>query len=142
MREIIPQKLWLGNTRDASDVTHIHDFGIRAIIDLAFEESPLQLTRDLMYFRFPIVDGEGNAPELLSLSIATTSMIIRNDIPLLIACSAGMSRSPAILSASLAVVRSQPPDEVLQELIQGNPHDVSPPLWVDVKTTYEKLISG
>ncbi|HUT13318.1 MAG TPA: dual specificity protein phosphatase [Thermoguttaceae bacterium] len=142
MREIIAQKLWIGNARDTCDLSRVHDLGIHAVIDLAFEEPPPQLTRDLTYCRFPVVDGSGNAPELLYSAIATTSMLIRKQVPLLIACSAGMSRSPSILAASLALVHGQSPDATLQKLIEGNPHDVSPPLWADVKNAYNELVDS
>ena len=140
MREIIPQKLWIGNATDARDVSRIHDRRIRAIVDLACEEPLPQLTRDLTYCRFPIVDGHGNAAELLSAAITTNILLICKQIPSLVACSAGMSRSPAIVAASLALVRGQSPDAVLRELIDGYPHDVSPPLWVDVKNAYDELL--
>ena len=140
MREIIPEKLWIGNAMDARNVSRIHDRRIRAIVDLAREEPLPRLTRDLTYCRFPIADGQGNAPELLSAAITTNILLICKQIPSLVACSAGMSRSPAIVAASLALVRGQSPDAVLRELIDGYPHDVSPPLWVDVKNAYDELL--
>ena len=140
MREIIARKLWIGNTTDARGLSRLHDLGIQAVIDLAFEEPPPPLTRDLTYCRFPLVDGGGNAPKLLYSAIATTCMLIRQQVPLLIACGAGMSRSPSILAASLALVHGQSPDATLQKLIEGNPHDVSPPLWADVKKAYSELL--
>jgi hypothetical protein len=63
MREIIPRRLWLGNASDVRDLRRIHDLGVAAIVDLALEESVPQLTRDLIYCRFPLVDGSGNSPE-------------------------------------------------------------------------------
>jgi len=142
MRETIVKEIWLGNAIDARDASRLHDLGIRAVIDLAFEEPPAQLTRDLTYCRFPIVDGSGNAPELLYSAIATTSTLIGKRVPLLVACGAGMSRSPSILAASLALVHGQSPYAVLRKLIEANPHDVSPPLWADVKSAYSELVSS
>ena len=83
---------------------------------------------------------DGNAAELLSAAITTNILLICKQIPSLVACSAGMSRSPMIVAASLALVRGQSPDAVLRELIDGYPHDVSPPLWVDVKNAYDELL--
>ena len=139
MRAIIPSQLWLGNAMDARDLRCIHDAGIHAIIDLAFEEAVPQITRELIYFRIPITDGSANTPEILTAAIETTASMIRKTIPTLVACSAGMSRSPSILAAALALVRGQSPDEMLQELIAGNPHDVSPVLWSHVKRAYDGL---
>ena len=57
MREVIPEKLWLGNAADARNVTRILDVGIRAVIDLALEERPGGLVRELVCCRFPLIDG-------------------------------------------------------------------------------------
>ena len=140
MREIIPSQLWLGNAMDVRNLRRIHDLGISAIVDLAFEESVPQITREIIYCRFPIVDGSGNTPELLSAAIETTASFIRNCVPAMVACSAGMSRSPAIVAAALALVHGESPDNSLQQLITGNPHDLSPPLWCDVKNVYNGLV--
>ena len=140
MREVIPQQLWFGNSRDARDPRRLHDLGIAAVVDLAFEELPSQLPRDMIYCRFPLVDGSGNAADLLSAAIGTTASLIRKRLPTLVACGAGMSRSPAIVAAALALVRGHSPANSLQQLIAENPHDVSPPLWADVKNAYNEMV--
>jgi hypothetical protein len=140
MREIISTQLWLGSAMDVRDIRRIHDVGICAIVDLALEELVPQLTRELIYCRLPIVDGSGNAPEVLSVAIETIASLIRKHIPTLVACGAGMSRSPSIVAAALAFTRHQSPEDVLQQLIAGNPHDVSPLLWADVKNAYDSIV--
>ena len=62
MREIIPSQLWLGNAMDVRDLRRILDLGISAIVDLALEESVPQITREIIYCRFPIVDGSVTLP--------------------------------------------------------------------------------
>ena len=140
MREVIPRQLWLGNAKDARDLPRLLDTGIRAIVDLALEELPPELTREIVYCRFPLLDGAGNAPELLSVAIDTTASLIGKRVPTLVSCGAGMSRSPAIVAAALAIARDDAPDDCLQELVAGKPHDVSPPLWNDVKAAYIRLL--
>jgi hypothetical protein len=51
-----------------------------------------------------------------------------------------MSRSPAIVAAALALVCNDVPDRCLQQLLAGNPHDVSPPLWADVKNVVNDIV--
>jgi len=140
VRVIIPSKLWIGNATDARDLRRIHDVGISAIVDLAFEEPVPQFTRELIGLRIPIADDSSNATELLAIAIETTASLIRRSIPTLVACSAGMSRSPSIVAAALALVWERPPEDVLQEIIAENPHDVPPLLWSDVKKEYNRLI--
>ncbi len=140
MREIIPQQLWLGNTKDAGDLRRLLDTGIRAIVDLTLEELPPKLTREMVYCRFPLVDGAGNTPELLSAAIDTTASLICRQVPTLVFCGAGMSRSPAIVAAALAIAHGDAPDDCLQQLLAGNPRDVSPLLWNDVKEAHTGLL--
>lgn len=139
MREIIPQQLWLGNALDR-EPRRLYDMGITALVDLAVEELQAHLTRDLMYCRFPLVDGAGNSPEVLTAAIEMTASLIRKQVPTLVTCAAGMSRSPAIIAATLAFLHDDSPDDCLQRLIAGHPHDVSPSLWGEVKSAYSGML--
>ena len=50
-----------------------------------------------------------------------------------------MSRSPAITAAALAVVEGADPNVVLQRIVAGYPHDVSPALWQAVTDRLQRL---
>lgn len=65
MREVIVNRLWIGNALDARDVSGVLRLGIEAVVDLAIEEPPIQYPRDLVYCRFPLVDGAENSPSVL-----------------------------------------------------------------------------
>jgi hypothetical protein len=133
MRVVLPKLLWLGTALDARDPRRIYEHEIAAVIDLAIDEPPAQLGREIIYCRFPLTDGGGNSQSLLRLAIETTTSHLRESIPTLVACSGGMSRTPAIVAAALSLWRGTPPDECLLELVAAQPHDVSPLLWHDVK---------
>ncbi len=132
MRAVPPHSLWLGNSRDARDPQRLADAGIAAVVDLADNEPMAILPRDLIYCRFPICDGGDNARWLLQLAIETVAQLLRANIPTLVACSAGMSRSPSIAAAALALVTRQSPSEALIQCIGTAAADVSPLLWRDV----------
>src|SRR3954452_5844281 len=112
MRSIIPQLLWIGNAIDTRDVAGVLSLGVRAVIDLAANEMPVQYPRDIAYCRLPLTDGIGKDEAFLRLAIRTTTDFIRSRIPTLVACSACMSRSPAIVAASIAIIENQQPDDV------------------------------
>ncbi len=140
MREIIPGQLWLGNTLDAHNIRHIVDTGIQALVQLAVEELPPTMTRDILYFRFPLTDGSGNQPNVLAAAVETVASLIEKRIPTMVFCSAGMSRSPVIVAAAMALLKEQSPDEYLAQIVSGHPHDVSASFWNSVITVYnEKL---
>jgi protein-tyrosine phosphatase len=129
MREILSQRLWIGNAREARDVRGVLDLGIVAVIDLAMEEPPISYPRDVTYCRFPLVDGGGNSAAVLRAAVATTVEFLRSNVPTLVACSAGMSRSPALVAAALSRTEAITPEDALQQITAFGPHDVSLSLW-------------
>jgi hypothetical protein len=132
MHRIPSSTLWVGHVGDARDLTGLLARGITAVVDLASDESPMVVTRDLVSCRFPLVDGSGNDPWLLLLAIRTITGLIVADVPTLVYCGAGMSRTPAISAAALAIASGRPLDECLAEVVGGRPVDISPGLWIDV----------
>jgi hypothetical protein len=106
MREVIPNILRIENAQDARDVKGVLACGIGVVIDLAIEEPPIQFPRDIVYCRFPLLDGEGNSPALLQSAIDTTATFVNAKQPTLVAYSGGMSRAPIIVSAVLAKIES------------------------------------
>jgi hypothetical protein len=133
MRELIEEHLWIGNAMDIRDVTGDLGLGIKAIIDLAMEEPPTVFPRDIVYCRFPLIDGAGNSGATLRAAIETTVAMITAEVPTLVACGAGMSRAPTIVATALARINRKPMAEVLHRLTDGQPHDVSPGLLEDVE---------
>lgn len=121
---------------DARDLRLLYDSGIRAVVDLAINEPPAQLGRELIYCRFPINDGDGNPDWLLVLAIRTIASMIRNETRTLISCSAGMSRAPTIAAASIALMTNRDPDQCLVDVIANAPNDVSPILWTQIRRVY------
>jgi protein-tyrosine phosphatase len=133
MRQIAPHRLWLGNALDARDLRPLYELEIAAVIDLALEEKPAQLGREMVYCRFPLADGAGNSPVVLRAAVDMTARLIEQQVPTLVACGAGMSRSPAIVAAALSMIDGHAPEECLAALVEGQPHDVSPLFWAEVK---------
>jgi hypothetical protein len=132
LREVISDKLWIGNAADARDVTGVLGLGIAAIVDLAIEEPPFQLPRDVVYCRFPLIDGSGNPPGILRAAIETVGTLIISETETLVACGAGMSWSPAIVAAAMALKQNGSLADALGKLTAGQPHDVSPSLLTDI----------
>ena len=133
MRQIEGYALWLGHRGDVDDPRAIVAAGILAIVDLAHNETPVVLPRDLIYCRFPLIDGTGNPPWLLRLAMETVKSLLRSDTSTLVYCSAGLSRSPCIAAAAVALVRECPLDDGLKLMLQSGPADVAPGLWAEVR---------
>jgi protein-tyrosine phosphatase len=133
MREVLPRKLWLGNSRDAKDVPRLMEIGIVAVVDLAYEETSPPLPRDMVYCRFPMYDGQQASRSILATAIETLLVLLRNGVPTLVCCLAGMSRSPALVAGVLSLLDGGSPDAYLRKIVEGHPHDISPRLWEEVK---------
>lgn len=129
MRKVNGFSLWIGTARDARDIKRLLDAGIEAVVDLAMEELPVSPTRELVYLRFPLLDGEGNPRWMLRAAMNAVEELVRSGVPTLVACSGGVSRSPAVVAMVVARIKSGQPETVLGELQSAGPCDVSPGLW-------------
>jgi protein-tyrosine phosphatase len=138
MRQVLPHALWIGHAGDGRDFRLILDSGIRAVVQLAEEEPCLQLPRELLYSRFPLVDGPGNDAALLFLATVSVANLLERKVPALICCGGGLSRSPAIAAAALSMVYQETPDECLKQVAEHHPADVLPGLWEEVKKVLEQ----
>ena len=141
MKRIDDLPLWLGHAGDGRDQRQILATGIRAVVQLALEEPPLAPPRELLYLRFPLLDGEGNEPVLLELAIRTVASLLQARLPTLVCCGGGMSRSPAVAAAALASVGDGDASACLQKIEHFGPMDVSPGLWREIQVLCESLKS-
>lgn len=139
MRQILPYQLWIGHAGDGRDVRQLSDLGIGAVIQLALEEPQLVLPREFVYLRFPLLDGTGNAYEIIGLAILNSAGIIQRNIPTLICCGAGMSRSPAIAAAAIALCEEQELLQILKFVTDHSCADISPGFWREVSIAFERL---
>jgi protein-tyrosine phosphatase len=133
VRQLIPYPLWVGHAGDGRDLRGVLSADIAALIDLAENEPPVAVTRDLVYCRFPLVDGAGNPPWLLRAAVDTVAHLLRSSVPTLVFCSAGMSRSPAVAAVALATVSGRTPEDCLAEVLRSGAADVSPALWRELR---------
>ena len=131
MRQVVPHPLWIGHAGDGRDFIRLDCAGIRALVQLAFEESVIQPPRDLLYLRIPLLDGVGNRADCLALAIRAVSELLSRRVPTLVCCGAGMSRSPCIVAAALAMASDLPPEVCLGMATSGT-HSSRLSLWCEV----------
>jgi protein-tyrosine phosphatase len=139
IREVYPDRLYLGNAMDIRDLRRLYDNRIAAIVDLAINEHPAQPARDMIYCRIPIIDGDGTAIPIIEMAVGCVVMLMENSVRTIVACSAGMSRSPAIVAAAIAIATRTSPDDCLTAIASDGPHDVSPILWSHITAVYNRI---
>lgn len=133
MNQIVPHLLWLGHAREGRDYQKVFEAGVRAVVELAAEESPSIVPRELVYCRFPLLDGPGNETGWLYLAIHTVATLLERRVPTLVSGGAGLSRSPTVAAAALSWIHQESPEECLQRVTKQHPSDVSPGLWSEVR---------
>ena len=133
MRQVPGYQLWLGHVGDARDLRTVLSTGILAVVDLALNESPATVTRELAYCRFPLLDGNGNAPWLVRAAVDTVAGLLRSGTPTLLFCGAGMSRTPIIAAAAIAHLRNCSLADAVGVVAQSGPADLSPGLLAEVQ---------
>ena len=132
MHGIEPHAIWTGHAGDGRNFRAMLDLGIEALVQLALEEPPVSPPRELLYFRFPLLDGAGNREAVLDLAISTVCSLVQARIPTLVCCGAGMSRSVAITAAALMKLGVGD----LQTAVSGRPADISPALWAEIERRF------
>jgi protein-tyrosine phosphatase len=134
MQQIMPYSLWIGTAGDLRHLCRLHDVGIRAVVQLAYEENPIALPREFIVCRFPLLDGADNDGDLLRLAIASLAQLLEQKFPTLVCCQAGLSRSPAIASAALARLTGAPLVECVRQIAAVRPCSIHPALLAQLRT--------
>src|ERR1051325_4537701 len=132
MNQIPPHNLWIGTIGDLHDLHRLYDLGINAIMQLAYEEASLALPHDLIVCRFPLLDGEGNAPATLDLAISTLTHLLERKFATLVCCHAGMGRSPAIAAAAMSRLTGKPFATCVQRIAECRPIAIHPRLLAEI----------
>ena len=140
MHNIHSNLLWIGHAFDLREPRALFDAGITAVIDVAYEEPPAQVPRKLIYCRFPLNDGGGNDRRLLLQTLQTATNFLKSGTRTIIACSAGMSRSPSVAAFALAHDLSESPDDVIARIAEIKALELKNELWNDLMMVYPELI--
>ncbi|MFO0924334.1 MAG: hypothetical protein U0905_17805 [Pirellulales bacterium] len=113
----------------------LYDNGIRAVVDLAINEKPAELGRELICCRFPINDGDGNPDWLIAIAIKLLFrwFDMRSGRLWLVARALSHFHRSRRQCLRIAIF-----DECLMELIDDAPNDVSPILWTHIKRVYNR----
>jgi hypothetical protein len=139
MNQILPYPLWLGHAGESRDFKKVFDLGVKVIVQLAAEEPSLQTPRELVFCRFPLLDGPGNRAELLFLAVSTVATLVKMRVLTLVTSGAGISRCPAVAAAALSMVHHEPPETYLEKVLEHHPGDVSPGFWQEITSLLPTL---
>jgi len=104
MNDVLPW-LYVGSVQDAEDYAALKEAGIGAVLTLAW---PISHPEDIAVKRVFFEDGEPIPDEVFYEALSFVRQQRRQGRKLLIACSAGVSRSPTIAIAVLHELEGYP----------------------------------
>lgn len=133
MRQVAGRALWLGNAGDLRDARAVMAAGVEAVVEVADGDQLAVLPRELVRCRFPLSDGGDNPPWLLRLAAETVAALLRAGVPILVCCSAGMSRSVCVAAGGVALAEGCSLAAALSAVVGSGPADVSPGLLVQLQ---------
>lgn len=142
IREIVEGRLFVGNARDARSLEVIGSNQITVLVDLAAEDVPASAFRDTVTIRVPLRDDGENRSDRLEFVIRAVLHLLTGGERILVACSAGQSRSPLIAAAALCLWCNVSLDDEVRRATSVHPTDVSPAFYSQVQTITAKLRSG
>lgn len=137
MRRIEPHTLWIGHSGDLGDIRLIRQQGFVAVVDLAINEAPRTFARETAYLRFPLHDGAGNSRGMLAAAIVSVMQFVQRDEPVLVCCSAGMSRSVLVTAAAISMVRRVTLEEAVTMIATSGPVDIA----LDLKSAVAAVLN-
>jgi hypothetical protein len=124
MRQVPGRELWLGNAGDLRDARAVMGAGIAAVVELADSEPFAMLPRELIRCRFPLSDGGDNPSWLLCLAAEVVATLLRARAPVLVCCSAGLSRSLCGAAGGIALAEGRSLAESLSVVFGCGPADL------------------
>ena len=133
MRQIAERSLWIGHAGDLRNPSTVLAAGIEAVVELADSEPMAELPRELVRSRFPLSDGGDNPRWLLRLAAESVAALLRANVPTLVCCASGLSRSVCITAAGIALAETRSFDETLPNVVGSGPADVSPGVLVQIR---------
>lgn len=110
----IKDNIYIGDKQDAKDSENLSENNIDTVISLIDENIvDRNHLNQRCYRSFPLLDDGANPQEQIDAAIYNVAGEIESDSNFLVHCAAGVSRSPVILAAALALVENKSFEEAL-----------------------------
>lgn len=95
--------LFVGTLDDAGNLSRLCEYGIENIVSLIHAESASEFPSDLTVVNVPMRDGPCNDQQKFQRAVTHALYRLNAGEELLVHCSAGASRSPAVAATALAL---------------------------------------
>lgn len=119
--------LFVGAVGDAGDKALMCEYGVEAIISLTHDSPDDGFHSDLEVVRLPMKDGPQNDQQVFEQAVIHVLSRLRAGDNVLVHCSAGASRSPAVAATALALYKEVGLETALEQVANrrnaADPHE-------------------
>lgn len=99
----VAEGLFVGNVDDAGATERLHERGNTTIVSVIRGEPAGGYPVDVTVVSVPLLDGPQNDLERFEQAVSQVLSVLQTDESLLLHCSAGASRSPAVAATAIAL---------------------------------------
>lgn len=128
IRRIGERNLYLGNEHAAASGQHDRSF--RYVLSVSTDD------HSLTTHHHPLEDGPDNDWAAFEAAVDTARRLYRRDGAVLIHCTAGISRSSAVIATVVAAEESRPLHDALSIVLQARPSAVPHPALHELAVVY------
>jgi atypical dual specificity phosphatase len=119
MDEVTP-RLYVGTDDDADDAATLRDGGITTVVSLT-HRSPERTVADVTVVERPMLDGPQNGRGAFAEAVSAARTALEGGETVLVHCSAGASRSPAVAAATLALHEDRSLEDAFEQVAARRP---------------------
>ncbi|WP_394327076.1 dual specificity protein phosphatase family protein [Halopenitus malekzadehii] len=112
----VTNALYVGSIDDAGDQSRLAEHRISVIISLTFAEPETGFPPDVTVVRLPMMDGPQNDHQTFVRAVNETLTRWEAENRVLVHCSAGASRSPAVAATVVSLSTDRTLESVFQQL--------------------------
>lgn len=105
IERISDTNIYVGNSNDSRDIDTLKRMGIRTVVNVAKDLEGPWFHGEFRNYKIPLLDGPGNEPYQYVIALQVIQALLSRGKKILLHCHAGQSRSPAIASAMLVLLR-------------------------------------
>lgn len=113
--------LFVGTVVDAGNESVLRERGVTAIVSLTHCEPESGFPSDVTVVDVPMMDGPQNEQSTFRRAVTEVLFRLDADDGVLVHCSAGASRSPAVAATTLALQRDIGLDEAFRQVSERRP---------------------